>query len=39
MNEILTCQMLAGLAMRTELTPAEHEILNQFLRGGNQIAD
>ena len=31
--------MLAALAMRTDLTPAEQKILNQFLRGSNKIAD
>ncbi len=30
---------MAALAMRNDLTPEEREILNQFLRGGNKIAD
>lgn len=30
---------MAALAMRENLTPEEREILNQFLRGSNKIAD
>ena len=30
---------MAALAMRTDLTPEEREILNQFLRGNNNLAD
>lgn len=30
---------MAALAMRADLTPEEREILNQFLRGSNKIAD
>lgn len=30
---------MAALAMRTDLTPEEREILNQFLRGSDKIAD
>ena len=30
---------VAALAMRADLTPEEREILNQFLRGSNKIAD
>lgn len=30
---------MAAFAMRADLTPEEREILNQFLRGSNEIAD
>lgn len=30
---------MAALAMHADLTPEEREILNQFLRGSNKIAD
>lgn len=30
---------MAALAMRAELTPEERKILNQFLRGNNNLAD
>ena len=36
MRKFLT---MAALAMRTDLTPEEREIYNQFLRGSNEIAD
>ena len=39
MKNTQTYLMLAALAMRTDLTPAEQKILNQFLRGSNEIAD
>lgn len=38
MKNMRTFLTMAALAMRTDLTPEEREILNQFLRGGNKIA-
>ena len=39
MKRILNTLTVAALAMRTDLTPEEREILNQFLRGSDKLAD
>ena len=39
MKNTQTYLMLAALAMRTDLTPEEQKIFNQFLRGSDKIAD
>ena len=39
MKRIYRYLTMAALAVRTDLTPEEREILNQFLRGSNNIAD
>ena len=39
MKPIYRYLTMAALAMRADLTPEEREILNQFLRGSNKIAD
>lgn len=39
MNKMLSHLSMAALAMRSDLTPEERKILNQFLRGSNNLAD
>lgn len=39
MKKLFHYVSMAALAMRTDLTPEERKILNQFLRGSNEIAD
>lgn len=39
MKNMLRYLTMAALAMRADLTPVEREILNQFLRGNNNLAD
>ena len=39
MKNMLRCLTVAALAMRADLTPEEREILNQFLRGNDNLAD
>ena len=39
MKKIFHYLSMAALAMRADLTPKEREILNQFLRGSDKIAD
>lgn len=39
MKKMFRYLTVAALAMRADLTPEEREILNQFLRGSDEIAD
>lgn len=39
MKKMFAYLSMAALAMRNDLAPEEREILNQFLRGSNKIAD
>lgn len=39
MKNMRTFLSMAVSAMRTDLTPEERTILNQFLRGNNNLAD
>ena len=39
MKHMHTLLTMAALTMRADLTPEERKILNQFLRGNNNLAD